>query len=82
MSVIVRQYENGRTMLLDGDGQPMLVELKLREARSAPSRLKAALVIDNDDGEVLALPFAQATMCGCSDNEPHGWTPEWRMEQN
>jgi hypothetical protein len=78
MNVKAKDLAEGRTILLDTDRTlerpaPVLVEMQIREATSAPegTRLKAMLTVDyphtceehGDEIVKLPLPFAQAT-CG------------------
>lgn len=83
-----KEIVEGRSILLH-EGLPVLVNLHTRPASSAPegTRLKAAFTVNYTDPEsgeehLLPLPVAQATMCGCEDRDPHGWTPEFRLESN
>jgi hypothetical protein len=79
----VIDMDAGRTMLLN-DGVPVLVSLAMRDASSAPARVKAALVIPvmtPEGAGAVPLPFAEAVLAFGGDL-PHGWTPEWRLEMN
>jgi hypothetical protein len=76
----VQNMKIGPRTMVTLNGQPVLCGLVMRTATSAPSRVKAALVVPTEgkNGEkgVAPMPFAGATMGG------KGWTPEFRLELN
>jgi hypothetical protein len=84
LQVVKPDKHEGRTILML-DGEPALVRMAMRKATSAPSRIKAALVlpVSDEDGEesYAPLPFSQAVV-GAGPFPPNGWTPEWRLEMN
>lgn len=70
---MIRELPAGRTILQD-EGKPILVTLKMRASTTVPSRVKAILVVESgEDGLFAALPFAAA-----GDR----FTPEFRLEMN
>lgn len=74
----------GPRSILTVNGEPVLVGLVMRPSTTAPSRVKAALVIPVEQGGkqgVAPLPFAQAVVAE-KGKRPRGWTPEFRLEMN
>jgi hypothetical protein len=73
----------GRTILLDDEGQPIQVGIVMRQSASAPARIKACLVTPTHDDEgnegIVPLPFAVPIM---GSRKPRGFTPEFRLEMN
>lgn len=67
------KLDNGRTIVADEDGAPILISLATRNATTSPTRLKMVLgvTLEDEDGEAVlaALPFS-------------GQTPEFRFELN
>lgn len=90
----VNQMSDGRSMLM-ANGMPVLIELHMRPASSAPegTRIKCALVantMNGDDEQVVPLPYAVPVMPnemkagegGYKPVRPSGFTPEFRYEMN
>lgn len=75
----------GPRTMMTFKGQPVQIGLVMRPSASAPSRIKAALVMaattDEGDEGIVPLPFAQATIAP-RDRKPRGYTPEFRLELN
>lgn len=87
----VKELADGRSIMIDDEGEPVLVTIGLRPSTTAPARIKAVLGIltEGDDGEtdMVPLPFAQAIIGVGETNtgrarKPNGWTPEFRLEMN
>lgn len=76
----IAKQGNGRTMMLDDEGRPILVGLVRREATTAPegTREKAMLIAEVDGG-MVPLPFAIPTV---GKRKPHGVALEFRLEMN
>jgi hypothetical protein len=80
----VENMEIGPRTMMVADGKPMPVTLMMREAASAPGRVKAKFVLATQDpkGEVtvVPMPLAQATL-GVG-GKPRGYATEFRLEMN
>lgn len=81
----IKHLEVGPRTILTDNGQPMLVQLAMRESETAPGRIKAilALPIHDDEGTegLMPMPFAVPVMAP-EGKKPRGFTPEFRLEMN
>jgi hypothetical protein len=70
-----RQIE-GRSILTDENGQPVLATLNMRPSKASPNRLKCSLIAKVGD-EQIAFPF-----CSSQVPDSSGTTVEFRIECN
>jgi hypothetical protein len=81
----IKHLEVGPRTILTDDGEPVLVQLAMRESTTAPSRIKAVLALPttNDDGSegIMPMPFAQAVMAE-PGKKARGFAVEFRLEMN
>lgn len=77
MKAMKYEQQDGRTILTDAEGLPVLIGILTRPATTAHARIKASLVVayETPEGETKALPLPVA-MIG---RKP---TFEFRLEQN
>lgn len=81
-----KQLANGRSIMTDENGQPILTQLVMRTSDESSSTLSAALLMpvptDDDESQGFApLPFAAPSL-SLNGYLPNGFTPEFLLEMN